>query len=308
MTRVRKFHLVFSGSGADFPCFLGAVKTLTSVYPSLLHNLNSVSASSGGAIIALLVLLKFSVAVMEDLCFTIDYQKHLQRVDLANLLSEYGLDEANNMIKVMKRVVRQKLGTSEATFADLHRFYPCRFNVTGTNLSTMSLVVFNHIATPDLPLWKAMRITTSVPLMFTSVRLNDDLLCDGAMLSYYPLHLAPDPEFHERIIGLCIDKGDQRNRIDDLLSYVMALAKTLTRHIHCISMPIRDKSMNYDEIVLKTTEKEIYVMERDADQKRLLIEAGSSQTRGYFSRDDVIVKHMVRDIFDRLSIVLDETQ
>ena len=308
MTRIKKFHLVFSGSGADFPCFLGAMKALSSYYPNLLQNLSSVSASSGGAIIALLLLLKFSVAVMEELCFTLEYQKHLRRIDLANLLSDYGLDDANNMIKVVKRVIRQKLGDSEATFTDLYRFHPCLFNVTGTNLSTMSLAVFNHIDTPDLPLWKAMRITTSVPLMFTSVRLGADLMCDGAVLSYYPLHLAPVPRHNERIIGLCIDKGDQRNQIDDLLSYIMALAKTLTREIHRISTPIRDESLNYDEIVLKTDNKEIYVMERDADQKRLLIEAGSSQCRAHFFRDDIVVKHMVRDIFERVLIVLDEAQ
>lgn len=300
MTGINKFHLVFSGSGADFPCFLGAIKALIPVYPTLLRSLTSVSASSGGAIVALLVLLRFSTAVMEDLCFTLEYQKHLRKIDLANLLSDYGLDDANNMIKVMKRVVRQKLGDSEATFADLHKFHPCLFNVTGTNLSTMSLVVFNHITTPDLPLWKAMRITTSVPLMFTSVRLKDDILCDGAVLSYYPIHLVPDCASDEVVIGLCLEKGDQRSNIDDLLSYVMALAKTLTRHIHRISMPIRNKTLNYDEIVLKTNDKEIYMMDRDLNQKKTLIESGSSQTSTYFSRDDVVVKHLVRDIFGRV--------
>ncbi len=308
MTGTKRFHLVFSGSGADFPCFLGAVKALPPVYPDVLHNLVSVSASSGGAIVGLLLLLRYSITVMEELCLKIEYQRHIQRIDLANLLSNYGLDDANNMIKILKRVIRQKMGDPEATFADLYRSYPCLFNVTGTNLSTMSLVLFNHIDTPDLPLWKAIRITTCVPLMFTSVRLEDDHLCDGAVLSYFPIHLVPRLGIDDRVIGMCIDKGDQRNVIDDLFSYVMALAKTLTRNIHHAS--IQKNASSYDEVVLKTRHEEMYVMERDIEQKKFLIESGNAQTRSYYARDEIVVKHMVLDIVRNVlrSAVLNKAQ
>lgn len=306
----RKYHLVLSGSGADFPCFIGALKALQSRYTDFLQNLVSVSASSGGALVSLLMLLKFSVSVMEDLCFTIEYEKHLQRVDLANLLGGYGLDNANNMVKIIKRVVRQKLGNENATFADLHAFNPCLYNVTGTNLSTMSLKVFNHAETPNLPLWKAIRITTSVPFMFTSIRLDDDIFCDGAILSYYPIQLVPEATLHDQVIGICLDKADERNVIDDLLSYTMALAKTLTHQIHHMSFKRLRQSQAYDEIILRTNGTEIYLMDRDKNQKRALIDAGFTQTMTYLARDTVIVRHLVRDIFRRItsSIVLNKAQ
>lgn len=305
-----KYHLVLSGSGADFPCFLGAIRALQRNCIGLTQNLVSVSASSGGALVGLLLLLRFSMTVMEELCFTVEYQKHLQRIELTNLLGEYGLDDASNMIKIIKRVIRQKLGNADATFADLYAFNPTLYNVTGTNLSTMSLMVFNHVKTPELSLWKAIRITTSVPLLFTSIRLGDDILCDGAIICYYPLQLVPDLKQREEVIGLCLDKTDQRNVIDDLLSYIMALAKTLTRHIHHLSSSKISMSYNYDRIDLKINEIEIYMMERNIEQKRALIDAGYTQTMAYLTSDVLVVRRLVRGIIGRViaSIVLNEAQ
>jgi len=64
-------------------------------------------------LIGLLLVLRYSVSIMEDLCFNVEYERHLQCIDVSNLLREYGL-------KILKRLIKQKLGNPDASFADLY--------------------------------------------------------------------------------------------------------------------------------------------------------------------------------------------
>ena len=65
----------------------------------------------------------------------------------------------------------------------------------GTNLSTQMEQVYSAQDTPDVPIWRAVRISMSIPLFFASVEDEGDILVDGGVTWNYPIDLFDDKKF-----------------------------------------------------------------------------------------------------------------
>ena len=314
-TSKRILHLVFSGSGADFPCFVGVLKSLLTLDPTAYTRLASVTASSGGAIVGLLSVLRCPISFMEHLLYSIEYNKHLQHIDFRTLLTHYGLDDSGGIVKVLKRILTQRVGKADTTFSELHHYTrdvlkrPCTFRVTATDVTKMSLAVFDHINTPDLEVWKAVKITTSIPLVFTSTILNECLYCDGGILAYFPIHLLPPVEMSEQVIGIVLDRGIRPNEVTDLLSFVVALANTVSTYAYDKAKSMWENlaaRANVDIICVqtcrsnRTSEKHALDINRSTQEKSDLIDLGYMTAASYFTSETTVVKHVVRDILLRV--------
>lgn len=90
--------------------------------------------------------------------------------------------------------------------ADLYRRTGRALTVIASDISASAMLVLNHSTAPDLPLQWAVRMTTSVPLLFTPViwrpewglyrgrRLEGHYIVDGALLSQFPLEYFLSPQ------------------------------------------------------------------------------------------------------------------
>ena len=67
---------------------------------------------------------------------------------------------------------------------------PCKeLFVIGTNLSTQMEQLFSAELTPDVPIWKAVRVSMSIPLFFAAVKDRGNILVDGGVSWNYPIDL-----------------------------------------------------------------------------------------------------------------------
>ncbi len=300
------YHLVFSGSGARFISFVGALRSLEdSSFPHLTKNVRSVTGSSGGALIGTAVALGYNLSFIEKLCMSMRLSD-MTNVDVNGFLTDYGLDNGFSFIRLFKNLIVRKLGHPDATFKDLHTSTGRVLNITATNITKMSSEVFNHVSQPDMPIWTALRITMSIPLLFTAVKYKGSYFVDGAILNSFPVTAClQGPGTVKRddiIIAINLKFTVCDNEITDIVSYIKALTKTFSNRLHVSDYNNLRRVQNLIIIKVQTAHRSAFDLDISAPARAELTALAYEQTRLFMTSSHVIVRLMVKRIFDKLRL------
>ena len=175
-------NLILSAGGIHGYAYIGSYKYLEE--HKLLDNLENILGTSAGALFSLLYLLKFSILETEELItkilpaqwFDINYKGFL------NFFDDYGVDQGDKMIKIIRIITNRKLGKPDLTFKELYEYNKLNFIVSAVNISKQKQVYFNHESHPDLEIYKALRMTTCIPIIFKPFLYEGDYYVDGGVI------------------------------------------------------------------------------------------------------------------------------
>lgn len=114
--------------------------------------------------------------------------------DFDRLKEEFGWYKGDFFRNWIGKIIRQKTGNSESTFADLEAMKESKkfkaIFFMGTNLSTRFSEIFSAEHTPRTCIADAARISMSIPLFFAAKRSHrGDVYVDGGVLDNYPIKL-----------------------------------------------------------------------------------------------------------------------
>lgn len=191
-------NLIMEGGGVKGIAYVGALETLEEL--GILQNITRVGGTSTGAIQAVLLGLGFSVDEIAGILWSMNFSNFLDDSwgvirDTHRLIHDYGWYKGNFFRKWVAQLIAIKAGNTEATFADVHKQASAKgfrdMYFTGTNLSTRYCEVFSYEHTPRMCIADAVRISMSIPLFFSAVRIGprDDVYVDGGVLSNYPVKI-----------------------------------------------------------------------------------------------------------------------
>ncbi len=215
-------NLIMEGGGVKGIAYVGALQALDTL--GILQNITHVGGTSAGAINALLLGLSFSVDEMAGILYSMDFKNFLDDDwgvirDTRRLLHEYGWYKGEFFRKWVAQLIALKAGNTEATFADIHKQARAKgfkdMYFTGTNLSTGYCEVFSYEHTPRMCVADAIRISMSIPLYFSAVRVDPrgDVYVDGGVLSNYPIKMFDRRKYITQDSGArTTDYYDDRNR------------------------------------------------------------------------------------------------
>jgi predicted acylesterase/phospholipase RssA len=296
-------HLVLSGSGARFVSFLGAIRCLhDTLDPAFIKNTKSIVASSGGAIVAVMIALGYSLAAMENLSLSIDYS-HMRNFKIASFLDRCGLDDGAKFVRLFRSMIAGKLHTGDATLSDLYLHSGCMVVITGTDLGTMRPVAFDHISYPTLPIWLALRVTMSMPLLFTPVRHDGTCFVDGAMLSPFPMSMLfdrCDVSDGDTVVGIRLNYQASDADTSDLPGYLMALTRTMLAHVKSLDERVLPERPGVHVIDLYTEPAQsLFDLEKSVQQREVLMRSAHDETLEYFSVRQT-VHRLVSNIMHRV--------
>lgn len=184
--------LICSGGSIKTIASLGALEVLKD--KGILDNIIKFAGSSAGAVVVTLLVLGYTPIEINDLIFSKigEYTSDSFYKIPINLMCNYGLYTGNNMIKFLEGFFEKKGFKKEITFKELYERTLKVLVITGTSLSTRDTLFFNYQTTPDMSVIKALRITSSIPLYFTSVKHlhkeKEHIMCDGGLLCNFPLY------------------------------------------------------------------------------------------------------------------------
>jgi NTE family protein len=190
-------NLIFEGGGVKGIAYAGALEILEE--KEIIPGIQRIGGTSAGAINAILIGLGFSAAETRDLLWSLDFNAFMDDSwgvirDTDRLINEFGWYKGDFFRGWIAKLIREKTGNTETTFADIEAMKARRgfksLYFMGTNLSTSFSEVFSAEHTPRACVADAVRISMSIPLFFAAKRsMRGDVYVDGGVLDNYPIKL-----------------------------------------------------------------------------------------------------------------------
>lgn len=162
----KKINLVLSGTGALYTAHAGAINALV----DLGYSFKALSGTSGGSIIAMALAAGISPNRIKRSLIDFSPWSKLLRKTLWPFNKGWGLYSNKPLIQMLN-----KLGGKT-------RFEDCQvpINIVATQVvPNHQRIVFNQQTTPKLTLGEAVRISTSLPILFQAIPFKGKTLTDG---------------------------------------------------------------------------------------------------------------------------------
>ena len=248
--------LIFSGGGVKGIAYIGVLKFLNELCKKNVDtgnvdtgnanaegnvknktipkiNITTVCGVSIGSIVGLLFVLGYDwIELIEELN-NINLHK-LKRFKIKNLLTHYGFDTGNKIIQWIESLIVKKGYSKNITFKQLYLIKSVNLQILASNVNKYTYTIFDSINTPDLSIKEAIRMSISVPFLFTIKEYNGDIHVDGSLINNYPIKLFKDNL--DNVLGLkLITKGEFEChnldlKIDTLDSYIYNIMKCFMVH------------------------------------------------------------------------------
>ena len=271
--------IVMSGGGIKGIAHLGVLKALE--LKGILDNITTFAGTSVGSMVLSLLVVGYTPKDIYDIVKTFDLEK-MKNLSFSNILSEYGLDNGKKIDFVMKKLISAKNLSENITLSELYEVTSKNLIITATCLNSQEAVYFSHKTHPDLELYMAIRMSISIPIIFTPVKYNGEYYRDGGCIDNYPIHIFKDKI--DRVIGIYLGESvEYADNINNLESYLLNMINCLMKGVtyNCISgYEKRTIELNLNDIGINMVKFGISI-----ETKQKMFNTGFSQTMEYLKKN-----------------------
>ena len=299
-------YVVLGGGALYGVMYIGVLQELCGhdpdSYTRWLGGLAGVAGTSAGALIGLLVAAGKTPWEMRDLIVTCGLARVMKgMLDLqpSDMVTTAALTTGAEVDAVCQEVVARVTGSSATTLAQFFLQTGRRFVAVVTNVDTQSPEFWDHESEPELPLWVAVRATTSLPLIFPMVVLPDGRkVYDGGITCNVPCTLFPPAQTLVCLIqNYSSPEGPKPSLVANIVGTLMEAAQTA---------PMRQRPALYMRSVPCPFPAHPPVLGRlafhaSADVIDALISDGVFAVLGVYARDVCVVLAVVRVAMAALS-------
>jgi len=183
-------HLVVSGGSTKNLAAIGCIRYLEEMH--LMKDIISFVGTSAGSILCLMCCLGYTseemIAILER--EMIDENRGQLSFDELldfNVLDSYGLDSGENMQTFIEQIVKEKLNRTSITFLELAKVTGKNLVICVANLSKQRQEYMDVDSEPTMDVVKAIRMSISLPFIFTPIVHNGDYYVDGALYETLPV-------------------------------------------------------------------------------------------------------------------------
>ncbi len=166
----KEVDLVLSSSGVRAPCFIGGIAALEENQ----YIIKRIAGSSGGALVAAAYALGMSTQQMKEVALSVDYERFMD-FSLSNLLSVrnpsvYAGQELDSFYQDL---------FGNATIKDFE--IDCSISVV--TIIGRKRILLDRDSYPNLPVWKAVRMSSTIPFIFPYLELGNVPVTDGGLVA-----------------------------------------------------------------------------------------------------------------------------
>ena len=179
-------EIMFGCGGPKGMLFIGAMKAIVDVHKVDLSQVTHYGGVSIGSCIALIFSLGLSPDMAGELLANVDMRKLTSSVDIISIITQLGGDSGERLVFLIQSLLKEMIDREDISFIEHHRLTGKKLTVQATNLTRHRLVEFSHESHPEMSIVKAIRMSCSVPILFTPVEYEDDFYIDGGLMSRYP--------------------------------------------------------------------------------------------------------------------------
>lgn len=240
----------------------------------ILKNINTLTCVSIGCFMGLLFAVGYTASDMEFEIINKDLSQ-LRTIKISRFLSNYGLDSGKNVMSWLETLLLKKGYNKHLTFGKLAQDTNKNLQVLACNLTTKSQVLFDSNTSPNVPVLRAIRMSMSVPFVFTAKKYKGDYHIDGAVLDNFPMSLHHGTD--RRCLGIQTEEDSvsfhKPERFDQYIMSVMA----------CLAAKKSDSDSENDALLVKIPQG-IGLTDFDIgnDVKKALIFSGYASASTFF--------------------------
>jgi predicted acylesterase/phospholipase RssA len=182
-------HLVISGGGPILVQVLGAVQQLEKEEFIDITNIESIYGTSAGAIIGILICLKFDWETINDYIIKRPWQDVFP-IKVQNIFDAYtkkGVFDIKTIEKCFKPLLDAKDIPMDINLDDFYKLTNIELHLFSFEINEYKVYDISYLTHPNLSLMTAIQMTCALPILVTPVCIDDKCYIDGGMSSNYPL-------------------------------------------------------------------------------------------------------------------------
>lgn len=269
----KKNILVLSGGSFKGFAYIGVLKALKKL--NLLNDLNIFIGTSVGSIFSLLLSLNSCIEEIEEFINKINFNQ-LMNFNIKNLYCNYGLNDGSTIINLLISFLNKKNFNQNLTFKELYERTNNILIINSSNITKKINEVFDYLLTPDMEILKAVRMSISVPFIFSPVKFNNCLYVDGGIINSFMYIWAIKNRYKkDNIIGVLLNDKINKNQNYNFYSYLMDIYYSLYSN--------QTEELNLNEIInIEIDNCSISKTNISDIEKNKMIELGFNKTLEYF--------------------------
>lgn len=269
----KKNILILSGGSFKGFAYIGVLKALKKL--NLLNDLNIFIGTSVGSIFSLLLSLNSCIEEIEEFINKINFNQ-LMNFNIKNLYCNYGLNDGSTIINLLISFLNKKNFNQNLTFKELYERTNNILIINSSNITKKINEVFDYLLTPDMEILKAIRMSISVPFIFSPVKFNNCLYVDGGIINSFMYIWAIKNRYKkDNIIGVLLNDKINKNQNYNFYSYLMDIYYSLYSN--------QTEELNLDEIInIEIDNCSISKTNISDIEKNKMIELGFNKTIEYF--------------------------
>lgn len=215
-------NLVLSGAGIAGITYFGCLKYLNE-NQELKKNIKNILGVSSGSIFSLFLL--FDITYVECIKWLEKIKTmNLNNIKLKNFLNvqkDFGLDSSEGIIDAVKSIYDMRNILYDTTFTDISKKFGKNLIIATANITTRDLFYFSINSTPNVKVLDAIKASTSIPLIFTPFKYDNELHVDAFIYDNFPMNYFKNSLDHTFGLNLYTENIDPIN-ISSYLESILA--------------------------------------------------------------------------------------
>ena len=278
--------LIFEGGGARAVIYCGVIKCLEDY--NLMSDMKYFAGSSSGAQVASLLAVGYNGSEMEQLFHYSPWNEILDKTinfnflkNIHQLITRYGIYDGDKLEQFYDTLFENKIGISKCTFSQLYEKEQIHLRIGVCNVNIQDFIYLDYISNPDMPISKAIRASSAIPLIFTVTDWENQMLIDGGIMGNLPTTAFLD----KKCLACNLVSVDQSSIIEtkpkNIFNYikrVISMILTAAQHQYC---PLDIEKNNID--IINIAAYNISLLETDISKDKFLnlIHEGYNSTKLY---------------------------
>ena len=191
-------YVVVGGAGMHGLMYIGVLMGLCNhdrdTYVAWSSRVKGLAGASAGALVSFMMACGLDPwqmrreIVLCDLGRVVD---HVSQTSMEDMRKMGALTSGKAADDATRELVFRLCGCTETTFRALQARTGRTFIVTVSNADTGRTEYWSHWTKPDMPVWLALRCSSSVPVIFNAHSVHGNSIYDGGISCNIPCHLFP---------------------------------------------------------------------------------------------------------------------
>ncbi len=182
-------HLVLSGGGQAGFSIYGAVSELINNKIILLDDIETFYSTSAGSFISVMVCLSLNKNDLVEYFMNRPWENifPLQPTMVFDVYNKKGLYDGSFIQEMFKPLFGACDLSTNMTLKEFHEYTNKEHHFFSVDVNKFELIDISYKNFPDLPLLKALHMTSAIPYLIQPVIYEDKCLIDGGVIMNYPV-------------------------------------------------------------------------------------------------------------------------